>query len=117
MKHSVRESGQWQHTLTVEVPWIVHKLHLNFGLHVEHHLFPSMSSHHAPQVRDALKKLYPDRYQSMRFTRAMWLLMTTPRVYRTPTMLHDPRSGLEAPALVPTEREAAAAEPAASAAA
>ena len=28
-------------------------LTLSFGYHVEHHLFPAMSSRHAPGVRDA----------------------------------------------------------------
>src|SRR6185503_820052 len=52
-------------SLSVECSPIVNLLHLNFGLHVEHHLFPSMSSAYAPHVRDALRAQFPDLYQSM----------------------------------------------------
>jgi len=90
-------------SLSVEVPGIVHRLHLNFGLHVEHHLFPSMSSAYAPAVRDELKRLYPARYQSLPFLVAMRRLMETPRVYAAPTRLFDPRSGVEASTLLPTD--------------
>lgn len=88
-------------TLTVETPGFVARLHLNFGLHVEHHLFPAMSSAYAPLVRDALKAKWPERYQSMPVLRALRLLAATPRVYRSPTRLYDPLTGLEveAPAL------------------
>ena len=38
---------------------------LRFGFHVEHHLFPAMSSRHAPTVRALLRARWPERYQSM----------------------------------------------------
>ncbi len=88
-------------SLSVEVPAIVNKLHLNFGLHVEHHLFPSMSSEYAPYVRDALREKFPDRYQSMPFMKAMGLIMRTPRVYETQTRLIDPRTGRTAETIQP----------------
>jgi fatty acid desaturase len=90
-------------SLSVEVPWIVNLLHLNFGLHVEHHLFPSMSSRYAPHVRDALVAQFPDRYQAMPFLEAMRQLFTTPRVYATQTLLVDPLSGVTAPTLAPRD--------------
>jgi fatty acid desaturase len=96
-------------SLTVEVPWIVNLVHLNFGLHVEHHLFPSMSSRYAPHVRDALIAQFPERYQSMPFLEAMRRLFSTPRVYETQTLLVDPLSGMTAPTLAP--REAGTSEP------
>ena len=52
-------------SLSVTLPRVFEKLHLNFGLHVEHHLFPSMSSHYAPLVRDELVRRWPERYQSL----------------------------------------------------
>jgi fatty acid desaturase len=88
-------------SLSVEVPPIVNLFHLNFGLHVEHHLFPSMSSAYAPHVRDALVAQFPDRYQSMPLLRALWLLFTTPRIYQSPTTLVDPLSGHTASTLLP----------------
>jgi fatty acid desaturase len=86
-------------TLTVTVPRLVAWVHLDFGLHVEHHLFPAMSSKYAPLVRDQLLKLWPDRYQSLPLLTALRKLATTPRVYATDTLLKDPRTGFEAKTL------------------
>jgi len=88
-------------SLSVEVPWFVHRAHLHFGLHVEHHLFPSMSSAYAPYVRDALREQFPDRYQSLPLLTALRMLATTPRVYGTATRLVDPKDGFEADVLLP----------------
>ena len=95
-------------SLTVTAPRFIEKLHLNFGLHVEHHLFPSMSSHYAPLVRDELVRRWPERYQSLPLMRAMVMLARTPRVYRTDDRLHDPRTGVEASTLLPRAVGAAA---------
>jgi fatty acid desaturase len=88
-------------SLSVSTPRIVSMLHLNFGLHVEHHLFPSMSSAYAPLVRDELKRRWPERYQSLPLFTALRRLAVTPRVYATATRLHDPLSGKEADTLLP----------------
>lgn len=88
-------------SLTVTVPRIVDRLHLNFGLHVEHHLFPSMSSAYAPLVRAELQARWPERYQSMPLVRALARLAVTPRVYASPTRLYDPLTGAEAATLLP----------------
>ena len=88
-------------SLTVTMPSFVNRLHLNFGLHVEHHLFPAMSSAYAPYVRDALMKQFPDQYQSMPFMTAMKKLFMTPRVYGTQTLLVDPLSGFSAETIAP----------------
>ena len=88
-------------SLSVEVPEVVHRLHLHFGLHVEHHLFPAMSSANAHLVRAELRKQFPDRYQSLPLIAALRRLNGTPRVYATPTRLVDPRSGREADTLLP----------------
>lgn len=89
-------------SLTVTVPRPLQWLHLNFGLHVEHHLFPSMSSAFAPLVRGELQARWPDRYQSMSLWAALARLARTPRVYASATQLHDPRTGKEAPTLQPS---------------
>jgi fatty acid desaturase len=94
-------------SMTVTVPSLVQRLHLNFGLHVEHHLFPSMSSHYAPLVREQLLARWPDRYQSLPLMTALWQLARTPRVYSSDTVLHDPRTGFEASTVLPREAEAA----------
>ena len=88
-------------SLSVTVPRVFAKLHLNFGLHVEHHLFPSMSSHYAPLVRDELMRRWPERYQSLPMHRAMAQLGRTPRVYGSDVTLHDPIHGVEASTILP----------------
>jgi fatty acid desaturase len=74
-----------------------------FGLHVEHHLFPAMSSANAWRVRDEILKLWPERYQSMPIQTALAKLYGTARIYKSATVLVDPHSGREFPALMPRE--------------
>ena len=38
-------------TLSVTAPRWLERLHLQFGYHVEHHLFPMVSGRHAPAIR------------------------------------------------------------------
>src|SRR2546423_582102 len=88
-------------SLSVTVPAWLARLHLHFGLHVEHHLFPSMSSAYAPLVREHLRTRWPERYQSLPIHEALGRLATTPRIYASETVLQDPLSGVTAPTLVP----------------
>jgi fatty acid desaturase len=86
-------------SLTVTVPRWYEFVTLSFGLHVEHHLFPSMSSRHAGRVRRILQARWPDRYRSMPLGRALRRLLSTARVYGTPTTLTHPPSGRVWPTL------------------
>jgi fatty acid desaturase len=70
----------------------VETLHLQFGYHVEHHIFPTMSPRFAPAVRDVLTRLYGDRYLSMGHARALRLLYTRPKVHGEHDTLVDPRT-------------------------
>jgi len=79
-------------TLSVTAPRWLEWLHLQFGYHVEHHLFPMVSGRHAPAVRDALVRLYGDRYLSMPHARALRLLYTRPKLHDTHDTLIDPRT-------------------------
>lgn len=80
-------------SLTVTVPRWFGWLTLGFGFHVEHHLFPAMSTRHARSVRSELIQRWPDRYRSMPLTRALQTLHRTARVYQDATTLCDPRTG------------------------
>ena len=86
-------------SLTVTAPRWIEWLTLGFGFHVEHHLFPAMSSRHAREVRQILQNRWPNEYQSMPLVRAMIALHKHPRVYKNSTTLVDPKSGHEWPAL------------------
>lgn len=88
-------------SLSVTVPRLFGWTTLGFGFHVEHHLFPAMSSRHAPRLRQLILARWPERYQSMPLLPAVAKLMRTARVYKQPTVLVDPKNGREWPALTP----------------
>jgi fatty acid desaturase len=79
-------------SLSVRNPRWLERLHFQFGYHVEHHVFPTVSGRHAPLVRDALVSLYGERYLSLPHTRALRLLYTRPKLHDTPDTLIDPRT-------------------------
>lgn len=96
-------------SLSVTTPRLVEWVTLGFGHHVEHHLFPAMSSRRAPMLRALLLERWPERYQSMPLWRALVEMHRTGRVYGDDTTLSDPRAGRQWPALQPRARVASAA--------
>lgn len=88
-------------SLSVTLPPALEWLTLRFGYHVEHHLYPSMSSRHAPAVRELLLERWPGRYQSMPLGRALLLLHQTPRVYKDHYTVVDPGTSRECRTLTP----------------
>ncbi len=87
--------------LSVTAPRWIEWITLQFGYHVEHHLFPAMSSRHARAVRELLWKRWPARYQSMPLRTALRELHRTARVYKDAVTLIDPRTGREFATLMP----------------
>ncbi len=87
--------------LSVTTPRWIERLTLQFGYHVEHHLFPAMSSRFAPRVRDLLRRRWPERYQSMSLRAALARLHRTARVYKDAVTLIDPKTGREYSTLIP----------------
>lgn len=85
--------------LTVTVPRWVDWVTLGFGAHVEHHLFPGMSSRHAPTITAQLRARWPERYQSMPLGAALLALHRTARVYKDATTQIDPYTDREHPTL------------------
>ncbi|MGV0025458.1 fatty acid desaturase family protein [Phormidesmis priestleyi] len=69
-------------TVSLRVPKIFDRLHLNFSHHTEHHIFPGMNSDYYPLVQELLKAHYPERYNLLDAGEAWRLLMQTPRHYR-----------------------------------
>lgn len=90
-------------SLSVTVPRLCDWVTLGFGFHTEHHLFPAMSTRHAPKVRALLQQKWPERYQSMPLGTALLALHRTARVYRDDVTLTDPRTGAVWPTLLPRE--------------
>ncbi|AEB10856.1 fatty acid desaturase family protein [Marinithermus hydrothermalis] len=69
-------------SLTVRNPRWLEWLHLNFGYHTEHHVFPAMNPIHAPRVAALLKEMWPERYNELPHWKALYYLWKTPRLYR-----------------------------------
>ena len=88
--------------LSVTTPRVVEWLTLGFGYHVEHHLFPAMSTRHAPALRTLVQARWPERYQSMPLVTALGRLHNTARVYKDDTTLFDPLTGREYETLAPS---------------
>lgn len=88
-------------SLSVTIPGWASWLTLGFGYHVEHHLFPWMSTRHAKTVKALILARWPERYQSMPLWQALWAVYTTPRVYADETTLVDKRTGRRWPTLTP----------------
>ena len=86
-------------SLSVTAPRWIEWLTLDFGYHVEHHLFPSVSGRNMRRVRDEIRVLWPERYQTMPVWAALQALYRTGRVYKNATTIVDPRSGGAWPAL------------------
>ena len=67
-------------------------IHLNFGYHTEHHIFPRLSGRHAKKVHAKMLELYPDRFQVMSKFKALKLLYKTPRIYKSSNELIHPKT-------------------------
>lgn len=80
-------------TITVTINPVLAFLHLNFGYHVEHHLFPSMSHQFAPLVSQALRQNFGNEYVSLPYLTVLSLIIKTPRIHFDSETLIVPSSG------------------------
>lgn len=94
-------------TLSVTVPTWYEVFSLQFGYHVEHHLFPAMSHAFGPLVREELLQLAPHRYQSLPLLTALRIIATSPRVYDQQVFLFDPHTQERMPTLAAREAQVA----------
>jgi fatty acid desaturase len=81
------------HSMSVTTARWLDRIHFHFSHHVEHHLFPSMSSRFAPLVRAKILRYAPDRYLAPPHGRALRWVVRTPRIHEGRDMLVDPRRG------------------------
>ncbi len=79
-------------SLTVTTNSVFDFFHLNFGYHVEHHIFPRMSGVYTKKVHFEIKKMFPDTYQFMKKSEALKLLYSTSRIYKNSTTLINPKT-------------------------
>ena len=70
-------------------PWM-DLMHFNFSHHVEHHLFPSMSSRYTPLVRAKLREYAGESFFAPSHVAALLLVFRTPRIHDQDDALVDP---------------------------
>ncbi|MBC7421506.1 MAG: fatty acid desaturase [Bdellovibrio sp.] len=87
-----RTNDPLDNSLTVTNHPILEFIYLNFGYHVEHHIFPTMSPYHAKKVHAVLKQQYGDRYHHMPKAKAVKRLYQTPRIYKGTDLLIHPKT-------------------------
>jgi fatty acid desaturase len=81
-----------ENSLTVTTNPVSDFFHLNFGYHVEHHLFPRVSCQHAKLIHEKLKEMYPAKYKHMPKWKALLYLYRTPRIYKNSEELMNPKT-------------------------
>lgn len=81
-----------ENSLTVTTNALQDIVHLNFGYHVEHHLFPRLSGRHNKKVHQLLNEMYPGKYKHMPKWRAIKYLYQTPRLYKNSDELVNPKT-------------------------
>lgn len=93
------ENDPLVNSLTVTNHPIFEYISLNFGYHVEHHLFPTVSSKYAKKIHHELIKKFPDTYMYMHKWDAIRKLYKTARIYKNANTLINPKTMEEFPAL------------------
>jgi fatty acid desaturase len=86
------ENDPLVNSLTVTNHPVLEFVSLNFGYHVEHHLFPTVSSKHAKVIHRTLIEKFPDTYKHMPKWQAMKALYSTSRIYKNSTTLIHPET-------------------------
>lgn len=86
------ENDPLVNSLTVTNHHIFEWFSLDFGYHVEHHLFPTISSKHSKKIHNVLKEKFPNEYKYMPKWKAIKLLYSTARIYKNPTTLFNPEN-------------------------
>jgi fatty acid desaturase len=75
------ENDPLVNSLTVTNHPVMEFLNLNFGYHVEHHLFPTVNGAKIKAIHHELLKQFPDEFQVMPKGKAMKALYSTSRIY------------------------------------
>jgi fatty acid desaturase len=86
------ENDPLVNSLSVTNHPVLEFLHLNFGYHVEHHLYPTVNPKHAKAIHYQLVKQFPDLYKIMPKHVAMKKLYKTARIYKNSRQLVHPET-------------------------
>ncbi|HEX4923568.1 MAG TPA: fatty acid desaturase, partial [Bdellovibrionales bacterium] len=86
-------------SLTVTNNPVLEFIALNFGYHVEHHIFPMINGIHTKKIHKLLKKHFPDEFIYMPKWQAIRQLYRTARIYKNSTTLMNPETGATYPTL------------------
>lgn len=78
-----------ENSMSLRTLKILDLLHFHFSHHVEHHLFPKMSSRQAPRVREWFLVNMPERYVCPSHLQALQYMYKTPKVYLNAYTLVD----------------------------
>ncbi|MCB0384589.1 MAG: fatty acid desaturase [Bdellovibrionales bacterium] len=89
----VKQPDVFESSLTVRNWSLLEWLNLNFGYHVEHHLFPEVNPCHAKLIHQQIHQQFPGRLKEMKKSQALARLYRTPRIYDGTKGLVDPYSG------------------------
>jgi fatty acid desaturase len=89
------ENDPLANSLTVTNHPILEYLTLNFGYHVEHHLYPTVNGAHIKAVHKVLKEKFPKDYKAVPKWQAIRALYRTPRIYKNTKTLIHPETKLE----------------------
>ena len=93
------ENDPLVNSLSVTNHPILEFLNLNFGYHVEHHLFPTVNGRYAKQIHRVLAEKFPDSYKIMPKSEAIRRLYRTPRIYQNSRVLVNPETMETAPTI------------------
>ncbi len=86
------ENDPLANSITVTNNPILEYLTVNFGYHVEHHIFPTVNGVRIKEVHQALKKNFPKEFIHMPKWKAIRALYASPRIYKNSRELIHPET-------------------------
>ncbi|RYZ72743.1 MAG: hypothetical protein EOP05_10700 [Proteobacteria bacterium] len=84
------ENNPFVNSLSVTNHPVLEMLHLNFGYHVEHHLFPTINGKNIKHVHAQILAQFPTQYKTMPKAEAIRRLYSTARIYKNSNTLINP---------------------------
>lgn len=86
------ENDPLVNSVTVTTNPIIEFFTLNFGYHVEHHIFPTVNGAKIKPIHKLLQQKFPEQYQCMPKWKAVKALYSSPRIYKNSNELVHPET-------------------------